>query len=206
VNWWRSLIAMVIAVPIVWLLASGMGRDPREIKSPLPGKPAPDFSLPVFRVPDSSSGTTVAPSGGLRVGDTVRLAQHKGEVVVLNFWASWCLACRDEHRVLSDVASAYAGTNVHFFGVLYQDIPENGRRWITGMGGQTYPSLEDPKSLTAIDYGLYGVPETFFIGRDGRVALKHVGPVTPELLRTQIERLRGSTFSPGDTALGRRAQ
>ena len=148
-NWGRSIIGMCVAVPVVALLWSGMGRDPREIKSPLPGKAAPSFSLPVFRVPDSSSGKT--PEPGLQVGDTVRLAQHNGEVVVLNFWASWCLACRDEHRVLSDVASSYAGTNVHFFGVLYQDLPDNGRRWIAEMGGQTYPALADPRSLAAID-------------------------------------------------------
>jgi len=203
-NWGRSIVGMCVAVPVVVLLWSGMGRDPRKIESPLPGKVAPSFSLPVFRVPDSSSGRT--PEPGLQVGDTVRLAQHKGEVVVLNFWASWCLACRDEHRVLSDVASGYTGTNVHFFGVLYQDLPDNGRRWITEMGGQTYPALEDPRSLTAIDYGLYGVPETFFIGRDGRVAYKHTGPVTPDLLRAQIERLRGTSFSPGDTAIGTRSQ
>jgi len=206
VNWKRSLIAVFAAVPVIALLKSGMGRDPHQIPSPLPGKPAPNFSLPVFRVPDSSSGKTLEP--GIQVGDTVRLASHKGEVVVVNFWASWCLACRDEHRVLSDVASTYAGTDVHFFGVLYQDIPDNGRRWIAEMGGQAYPALDDPRSLTAIDYGLYGVPETFFIGRDGRVAYKAVGPVTPELLRTQIERLRrnDSTFTPHDTAVGVRSQ
>ena len=204
-NWKRSVIGVCVAVPIVWLLASGMGRDPRAIKSPLPGKPAPDFSLPVFRVPDSSSGS-VALARNLRVGDTVHLAGHKGEVVVVNFWASWCLACRDEHRVLSDVASSYAGTNVQFLGVLYQDIPDNGRRWIAEMGGQSYPALDDPGSRTAIDYGLYGVPETFFIDRTGRVAFKYVGPVTPELLRSEIEQLRGSQLSPADTAIGTRSQ
>jgi cytochrome c biogenesis protein CcmG, thiol:disulfide interchange protein DsbE len=204
VNWKRSAIAIFAAIPVIALLKSGMGRDPRAIPSPLPGKPAPEFALPVFRVPDSSSGKALAP--GIQVGDTIRLAQHRGEVVVVNFWASWCLACRDEHRVLSDVATSYAGTNVKFFGVLYQDIPDNGRRWITEMGGQAYPALDDPGSRTAIDYGLYGVPETFFIDRTGRVAYKYVGPVTPDLLRTQIERLRGTQLNPGDTALGVRSQ
>ena len=203
-NWKRSAIAICASAPIVALLWSGIGRDPRAIPSPLPGKPAPNFALPVFRVPDTSSGRALTPA--IRVGDTVRLAEHRGDVVVVNFWASWCLACRDEHRVLSDVASAYAGTNVHFLGVLYQDIPENGRRWIEQMGGQTYPSLDDPGSRTAIDYGLYGVPETFFIDRTGRVAYKYVGPVTPDILRTQIERLRGADLSPGDTAVGVRSQ
>jgi cytochrome c biogenesis protein CcmG, thiol:disulfide interchange protein DsbE len=205
VNWKRSSIGLLAAVPIVALLWSGIGRDPRAIPSPLPGKPAPDFSLPVFRVPDSSSGSIVA-ARSLHVGDTVHLAGHRGDVVVVNFWASWCLACRDEHRVLSEVASSYAGTNVQFLGVLYQDIPDNGRRWIAEMGGQSYPALGDPGSRAAIDYGLYGVPETFFIDRTGRVAFKYVGPVTPELLRSQIERLRGATFSPGDTAIGARSQ
>ena len=78
---------------------------------------------------------------------------------------------------------------MRFYGVLYNDSPENGSRWIDAMGGQSYPSVNDPRTRTAIDYGLYGVPETFFIGRDGRVAYKHVGPVSATLLASKLDSL-----------------
>jgi cytochrome c biogenesis protein CcmG, thiol:disulfide interchange protein DsbE len=190
----RVVIAVAGTIPLVALLAWGMGHDPRAIPSPLPGREAPEFALSVFRLPDSVTGPANMRSG-LQVGDTVRLAGHRDEVVVLNFWASWCLACRDEHTVLSEAASQYAAEPVRFYGVLYNDSPENGIRWIQGMGGQRYPALTDPGSRTAIDYGLYGVPETFFIGRDGRVAYKHVGPVTPAVLREHIDRLKSAPIA-----------
>jgi cytochrome c biogenesis protein CcmG/thiol:disulfide interchange protein DsbE len=189
---------MAIAIPIIALLGFGLTRDPREIPSPLPGRPAPAFALPVMR-----AGDVVRPP---QVGDTVRLGEHAGDVVVVNFWASWCLACRDEHRVLSEVAARYAGTDAHFYGVLYQDSPANGREWIAEMGGQSYPSLDDPRSRTAINFGLYGVPETFFIGRDGRVAFKQVGPVTEALLTSKVDSLlalpaAGGRSVPADSAV-----
>jgi cytochrome c biogenesis protein CcmG/thiol:disulfide interchange protein DsbE len=180
-NWKRASSAAVVTLPIITLLAYGMTRDPKEIPSPLPGRAAPAFSLAVFA---EGVGAQHRASG-----DSVRLADHTGEVVVLNFWASWCLACRDEHATLSDVSDIYAGMGVKFYGVLYNDVPANGTRWISEMGGQSYPSLEDPRTRTAIDYGLYGVPETFFIGRDGRVAYKHVGPVSATVLRRKLDSL-----------------
>lgn len=182
-NAWRWIGVLLVAVPVVALLAFGLTRDAREIPSPLPGRPAPEFALTVMDMTGLGAPATPA------AGDTVRLGDHRGDVVVLNFWASWCLACRDEHRALSQAADAYRDRGVHFYGVLYNDSPGNAQRWILGMGGQRYPTLLDPGSRTAIDYGLYGVPETFFIGRDGRVAHKHVGPVTPALLDEWIEGL-----------------
>jgi len=127
-NWKRAASAAAVAVPIIALLGYGMTRDPKEIPSPLPGREAPTFSLAVFA---EGQGGQLRP-----VGDTVRLADHSGEVVVLNFWASWCLACRDEHSTLSSVAEAYAGKGVKFYGVLYNDVPANGTRWISEMGGR----------------------------------------------------------------------
>lgn len=180
---WRPVIALLIALPVVALLGYGLTRDPREIPSPLPGRPAPEFALAVL--PTGDVGGPQAPGEG----DTVRLADYRGHVVVLNFWASWCLACRDEHAALSMAAEAYRERGVQFLGVVYNDSPGNARRWIRDMGGQAYPSLLDPGSRTAIDYGLYGVPETYFIGRDGRVAYKHVGPVTMALLVEWLDRL-----------------
>ena len=103
-NYRRSFIAMLAASPFVALLGWGMTRDPREIPSPLPGRVAPAFDLAVF-----ARGDMTSPDATL---DTVRLADHRGQVVVLNYWASWCLACRDEHRALSDVAAEYNAAGV----------------------------------------------------------------------------------------------
>lgn len=185
-NYKRAALAGLCSLPLVGLLAFGLTKNPNAIPSTLPGRPAPDFTLSVFA---RGEGALARPEG-----DSIRLSQYRGEVVVLNFWASWCLACRDEHQSLSDVAQAYAARGVKFFGVLYDDSPSNGRRWIEEMGGQAYPSLDDPRKRTAIDYGLYGVPETFFIGKDGRVAYKHIGAVTDRLLQQKLDSLlAGST-------------
>jgi cytochrome c biogenesis protein CcmG/thiol:disulfide interchange protein DsbE len=188
VNWRRAAAAAAVALPFVALLGFGLTRDPRAIPSPLPGRTAPDFRLAVLRAGDYPAARIA--------GDTATLAEHRGQVVVLNFWASWCLACRDEHAALSAVAREYAGKGVQFFGPVYNDTPSSAARWIEAMGGQAYPSLLDPGSRTAIDYGLYGVPETFFIGRDGRVAYKHVGPVSEPLLRQKIDSLRAEHAGP----------
>jgi cytochrome c biogenesis protein CcmG/thiol:disulfide interchange protein DsbE len=174
-NWRRSMIGLGVALPLVLLLGFGLTRDPGEIKSPLPGQAAPGFALPLLD-PDEAR-------------DSVRLAQLRGQVVVINFWASWCLACRDEHADLSETAVYYQDRGVRFFGVLYKDSRENARRWIQAMGGQSYPSLVDERTTVAIDYGLYGVPETFIIDQSGKVVYKHVGPVTSAVLRAIIDPL-----------------
>jgi cytochrome c biogenesis protein CcmG, thiol:disulfide interchange protein DsbE len=187
-NWKRATIAAAAGLPLIALLGFGLTRDPKEIPSPLPGQEAPDFALRVF-----TPGDTAAAPGALNesaFADTMRLAALRGEVVVLNFWASWCAGCGVEHEALVSVARLYQGKGVRFIGVLYNDTPELGVRWIRRMGGQNYPSLEDQGSRTAIDYGLYGVPETFIIGPDGRVSYKHAGPITAQLLIEKIEASR----------------
>ena len=183
-RWPVALGAAALAVPAVALLGFGLTRDPREIPSPLPGRPAPTFVLAAFAGPRVAADAD-AP-------DTVRLTTLRGDVVVLNFWASWCLACRDEHAALRSVGARYANSDVHFVGVIYNDAVGPARRWLAEMGELPYPSLADPGARTGIDYGIYGVPETFFIGRDGRVARKHVGPVTEEVLVDEIETLRAA--------------
>ena len=180
-NWKRAAIAVGLLVPVIGLLAFGLTRDPKAIVSPLPGKAAPDFSLAVFAAGEG----TLARS----VGDTVRMAEHRGGIVVLNFWASWCLQCRDEHTDLSNTAKTYYDRGVRFYGLLYNDQPSFGLKWIDEMGGQSYPSLLDPRTRTAIDYGLYGVPETFIVTPDGRVAYKHIGPISQRLLSQKIDSL-----------------
>ncbi|HUF12214.1 MAG TPA: redoxin domain-containing protein [Longimicrobiales bacterium] len=176
-SWKRALSAAAIVLPLLALLAFGLTRNPNVIPSPLPGREAPQFEL--LTLPLAEGGTP----------ETVDLAALRGNVVVLNFWASWCLACRDEHAPLSRVARAYADEGVQFFGIVYDDSPRNARQWIEAMGGQAYPALLDPHSRTAIDYGLYGVPETFVIGPDGTVRHKIIGPATEQELRAQIDAL-----------------
>ena len=180
-NWRRAAIGAGAALPLAWLLAWGMRLDPKEIVSPLPGREGADFSLEVF-----APGT---PPIDRPTGDTIHLAALRGRVVVVNFWASWCLACRDEHADLSAAALRYADSPVSFVGVLYQDRQESALRWIEQMGGQTYPSADDPRSRTAIDYGLYGVPETFILDASGRVAHKQTGPITAGILMRIVDSL-----------------
>ena len=190
-NWKRATIAAAAAAPVIWLFAWGMSRDPNNIPSPLPGREAPAFQLAVFA---PRQGSLQRP-----VGDSVRLDKLRGHVVVLNFWASWCLACRDEHALMSMVAQEYAGQPVTFLGVLYNDVPDKGRAWISEMGGQSYPSVDDPGARTAIDYGLYGVPETFFLDVNGRVAFKNTGPVTSNVLHQKIDSLMAAGALPATT-------
>jgi cytochrome c biogenesis protein CcmG/thiol:disulfide interchange protein DsbE len=146
----------------------------------MPGQEAPDFHLAVL---DPGDLETALP-------DSATLGRHFGEVVVVNFWASWCGPCRQEHPALSRVAAMYQGGGVHFYGILYNDTPANARRWIREMGGKRYPTLSDPESITAIDYGLYGVPETFVIDPHGVVAFKYIGPIPEGTLIDWIEQAR----------------
>ena len=190
-SWKRALAAAAVVLPLLALLAFGMTRDPNEIPSPLPGRDAPPFRLVTMPLDERDSATV----------ETIDLTALRGSVVVLNFWASWCLACRDEHRPLSSVARAYEGQRVRFYGVVYNDSPDNARAWIEEMGGQAYPALVDPNARTAIDYGLYGVPETFIIGTDGRVRHKIIGPASEQELRARIDLLLaevGQAPSPAD--------
>jgi cytochrome c biogenesis protein CcmG, thiol:disulfide interchange protein DsbE len=196
-NWRRALILTVgVGAPALALLAFGLTRDAGEIVSPLPGRDAPDFALPAFT---SGQATALQAKAPPEI-DSVKLSDMRGDVVVVNFWASWCLACRTEHQELHRAAARYADSDVHFLGVLYNDTPSNGLQWLETFGALPYPSLEDEGSRTAIDYGLYGVPETFIIGRDGRVAYKHAGPVTESLLSSKIDSLRAL---PTDKRLSR---
>jgi cytochrome c biogenesis protein CcmG/thiol:disulfide interchange protein DsbE len=170
-NWKRSLIGLGIAIPVVVVLGYGLTRDPRFIASPLPGKEAPDFTLPM-----------------LEAGDSISLAELRGNVVIVNFWASWCIPCRQEHPVLLDAARRYADQPVRIIGIAYNDSPEDSRRWLEELG-QAYPSLIDQGSRTAIDYGISGVPETFILDRNGVVAFKKFGPLTRAELTAKVDSL-----------------
>ena len=178
-NWKRATIAMLAVAPVIALFAFGFTRNPRDIPSPLPGHQAPAFTLSVLSPPTGQTKPAA--------GEPISLQGLEGKVVVLNFFASWCLPCRAEHQALSETALKYSGKPTQFLGVLYNDEPSAALSWIADMGGMTYPALLDKESRTAIDYGLFGVPETFIIGPDGRIAHKEVGPVTNAILEKVID-------------------
>lgn len=192
-SWKRAAVAMVIALPLIGLFTFGLRRgDPRLIPSPLVGQPAPEFALPVLTL----DGAGV--SGDGLSGDTLRLSDLRGDVVVLNFFASWCAPCRLEHGALNRVARRYEDRGVRFVGVVYNDSPEAVRAYVRELGGQRYPALLDPGQIAAIDYGLVGVPETFFIGADGVVRRKVFSAVTERQLVEEIEAALSAGGTPGD--------
>lgn len=175
---WRGLAGAALGLMLLALLAFGLSRDPRYVPSALVGGPASPFAL---------EGLT---------RDTVRLADYAGGVVVINFWASWCLACEDEHPVLEYVNRRYGPHGAQLVGIVYQDSKSNAVRWLEARGGVHWPHGLDRGSRVAIDYGLRGVPETFFVGRAGRVAHHHIGPVSPALVDSLVPRLLAEQPAP----------
>jgi len=156
----------LLAVPIVGLLAYGLTLPDRfTLPSALIELPAPEFRLEDMYDP----------------ADSVSLRQYRGRVVVLNFWASWCGPCVAEHPYLVDLFDRYDPEEVLLLGILYEDVPEKGRAFMRQYGGG-WPSVVDYRSRTAIPYGVYGVPETFVVTREGTIAYKLVGPLTPGTL------------------------
>jgi cytochrome c biogenesis protein CcmG/thiol:disulfide interchange protein DsbE len=166
----KVLIAgLVVVAPLVAVLLVGLGRDPRVVRSPLVGREAPPFTL--------------RPVGG---GAPVSLESLRGKPVVLNFWATWCVPCIEEHGVLVSGARAWEG-QAHFLGVVYQD-GEDAIAAFLQRKGSAYPTLFDEGGKTAIAFGVYGVPETFFIGPDGVVVDKFMGPLQAAALSANLRK------------------
>ena len=169
---WRWLIPLSV-VPVLALLAYGFRLNPRDVPSPLVGRPASAFTL------DSLEGQPVS------------LEAHRGKVVVVNFWASWCRpACYEEAPVLERGWRSYRERGLVMIGIDIQDTPEAARRFVADFS-LTFPNARDPGGKVSVDYGVYGVPETFFVDRRGRIRSKHVGAVTDEAFRQNVERLLG---------------
>ena len=168
------VIGAILVVPLLAILVINIGRDPRRIATPMVGRAAPPFTL-------KEAGT----------GKTVSLQDLRGKPVVVNFWASWCPPCLEEHPALLQAARTL-GADVHFVGVAYEDSEESILGYLRRQGA-AYPTLLDPGSRTAIAYGVFGVPETFFLDAGGVVAAKFVGPLTAEALAAHIQKARGAT-------------
>jgi len=181
----KFLIPLALFMGLVVFLAVGLQRDPREIPSPLVGKPAPAFSLPTL------------------VGDQpFSPADFKGQVWLFNVWATWCVACREEHPLLVEFSKTQS---VPIVGLSYKEIQaadqangplndtdklalarERSLRFLQRLGNPYKLSVMDLDGSVGIDYGVYGVPETYLIDRQGVIRFKHVGPVTPQVLQHKL--------------------
>ena len=153
---------------LIVLLGIGLTLNPREVPSPLIGKPAPAFELPLLTDP----------------GKRFSQKEMLGKVWVLNVWASWCAPCLVEHPQVTRLSRA-----VPVVGLNYKDAREDAIPWLKRNGDPYVTTLQDPSGRIGLDYGVYGVPETYVIDRQGVIRYKRIGPVTPEILKDKIEPL-----------------
>ena len=163
----RLLVPLAIFIVIVVFLWAGLSRDPHEVPSPLVGKPAPAFQLAQLHAPDKRLST----------------ADMQGQVWLLNVWASWCVSCRIEHPLLVQLAKANV---VPVIGLNYKDKTDEGKAWLVQNGDPYKLSIVDGDGRVGIDWGVYGVPETFVIDKRGIIRYKQIGPITAEALQQKI--------------------
>jgi cytochrome c biogenesis protein CcmG, thiol:disulfide interchange protein DsbE len=163
----RFIIPLGLFAMLVFFLWRGLALDPREVPSPLIGKPAPAFAL--TRLDDANR--------------TIRRDDMLGKVWLLNVWASWCVACRQEHPTLLAFARTKAAPVI---GLNYKDTRPEGLGWLNEFGDPYDASVFDANGRVGIDFGVYGVPETFVIDKRGVIRFKQIGPLTPEVLEQRI--------------------
>jgi cytochrome c biogenesis protein CcmG/thiol:disulfide interchange protein DsbE len=166
----RFLIPLALFAALAWFLYAGLSLNPREVPSPLIGKPAPAFALP--RLDDPTQ--------------TVKREDLLGKVWVMNVWASWCAPCREEHPLVVAFARE---RKVPVIGLNYKDRPGDARTWLERLGNPYAATLIDFDGKVGIDFGVYGVPETFVIDAQGVVRFKHVGVLTRQVISQKIEPL-----------------
>ena len=163
----RFVLPLAIFLAIAFFLVRGLSLNPREVPSPLIGKPVPQFAVPVL-----TDGTR-----------TLASAELRGKVYLLNVWGSWCVSCRDEHPVLVELAKK--GT-LPIYGLNWKDRHEDAIAWLARFGDPYVASGVDRDGKVAIDFGVYGAPETYLIDRDGIIRYKHTGPLTPRILQERL--------------------
>jgi cytochrome c biogenesis protein CcmG/thiol:disulfide interchange protein DsbE len=173
VRGWLRWILPLTAIPFLGILLFGLVRDPDFFPTPLIGNPAPAWHLETLE------------------GDSISLDELRGKVVLLNFWASWCVPCRAEHSVLIQAASEWPEEDLEVIGIVYDDSRRNAQRFLDQLGN-AWRHVLDPGSRTAIDYGVHGVPESFFIDREGRIGMKYIGPLTWNAVTTNVDSLLAS--------------
>ncbi|MBX2802886.1 MAG: TlpA family protein disulfide reductase [Myxococcales bacterium] len=180
VNWPILAVGLGVTLPLMALLYAGFGKDPTALPDALTGDPAPTFRLVDIE------------------GKEWALADLKGKPVFINFWSTWCGPCKVEHPMLLQAASAYP--DVQFLGIIYSDEAKKVDRQMRAppyrdlmatldSAGIAYPNLDDPTGRAAIDYGVGGVPESFFVDRSGMVTFKQVGPLSPDIARRELDRI-----------------
>jgi len=163
----KAFIPLGIFIVLLVFLAIGLTRDPHEIPSPLIGKPAPSFTAPILDKP----------------GQTFAAKDMLGKVWLLNTWASWCVACRQEHPLLVE----FAKTNpLPIIGLDYKDQETEGMKWLARYGNPYNVAITDRDGRIGIDFGVYGVPESFLIDKAGIIRYKQIGPFTEEALRDKL--------------------
>ena len=163
----RFLVPLTVFLLLVGLLFKGLSLDPKLVPSPLIGKPMPVFTLPRLQDPDAT------------ISDT----DLRGEVFIMNIWATWCTACRAEHEVLLKLARS---GKVKLYGLNYKDQRAKAQRWLLQLGNPYVANAYDADGRTGIDWGVYGAPETFVIDRQGIIRHKHIGPLTVEVINREI--------------------
>ena len=163
----RFILPLLVFIAVFVFLFRGLALNPREVPSPLIGKPAPAFQLTQLLEPTK----------------TIAQRDLLGQVWMLNVWASWCVSCREEHPVLMEFSKRSV---VPIIGLNYKDVRQEGADWLTKFGNPYQVSAFDNDGRVGIDFGVYGVPETFVIDKQGVIRLKHIGPVTPDVIATKL--------------------
>jgi cytochrome c biogenesis protein CcmG/thiol:disulfide interchange protein DsbE len=163
----RFLWPLAIFLVVVGFLYLGLGLNPREVPSPLVGRPVPAFELPLLEQPDKR----FVP------------ADMKGKVWLLNVWASWCVTCREEHPLLVDLANK---KTLPILGLNYKDKRDEAKAWLKRFGNPYEFSVVDADGRIGIDYGVYGVPETYLIDAEGVIRFKHIGALTPVIVEQKL--------------------